>query len=142
MIHVNFQSVLLRLKKHRFLCKHCEQAFIAETKLVERHCFISNMIKRTIAMELRENQSMTLIAKHLSVSNSTVRNSSGTIDAQNHRLIDVVEDRRQNRHDGHVLPLSGGSERLFSQSTDRDRSVPHCTALEPGTQYLPHPGHE
>lgn len=131
--HINFQPVLLRLKKQRFLCKHCEQTFIAETKLVERHCFISNMIKRTIAMELREIQSMTLIAKHLSVSSSTVirvletvaesltpkhiylpqhlsidefksvKNVSGAmsflfLDAQNHRLIDVVvEDRRQNK---------------------------------------------
>lgn len=51
--HINFQPVLLRLKKQRFLCKHCEQTFVAETKLVERHCFISNIIKRTIAMELR-----------------------------------------------------------------------------------------
>ena len=25
--HINFQPVLLRLKKQRFLCKHCEQTF-------------------------------------------------------------------------------------------------------------------
>ncbi len=128
--HINFQPLLLRLKKQRFLCKHCDQTFIAETKLVERHCFISNIIKRTIAMELREIQSMKLVAQHLSVSNSTVirvlekvgeplaskylylpqhlsidefksvKNVSGSmsflfLDAQNHRLIDVVEDRRK-----------------------------------------------
>lgn len=130
--HINFQPVLLRLKKQRFLCKHCDQTFIAETKLVERHCFISNIIKRAIAMELREIQSMSLVAQHLSVSSNTVirilekiseplapnhiylpqhlsidefksvRNVSGAmsflfLDAQNHRLIDVVEDRRQNQ---------------------------------------------
>ncbi|MGP6147744.1 ISL3 family transposase, partial [Jeotgalibaca sp. A122] len=128
--HINFQPLLLRLKKQRFLCKHCGQTFIAETRLVERHCFISNIIKQTIAMELREIQSMKLVAQHLSVSNSTVirvlekvaeplaskhlylpqhlsidefksvRNVSGAmsflfLDAQNHRLIDVVEDRRK-----------------------------------------------
>lgn len=130
--HINFQPVLLRLKKQRFLCKHCEQTFVAETKLVERHCFISNIIKRTIAMELRELQSMTLVAQHLCVSSSTVirvlekvaepltpnylylpqhlsidefksvKNVSGAmsflfLDAQNHRLIDIVEDRSQKK---------------------------------------------
>ncbi|WP_192988525.1 ISL3 family transposase [Carnobacterium mobile] len=70
--HVNFQPVLLRLKKQRFLCKHCDSTFIAETSLVDRHCFISNVIKATIAMELKETQSMTLIAQHLSVSPPTV----------------------------------------------------------------------
>ena len=127
---INFQPLLLCLKKQRFLCKHCDQTFIAETNLVERHCFISNIIKRTIAMELREIQSMKLVAQHLSVSSSTVirvldkvaeplspkhiylpqhlsidefksvKNVSGAmsflfLDAQNHRLIDVVEDRRK-----------------------------------------------
>ena len=128
--HINFQPLLLRLKKQRFLCKHCHQTFIAETTLVERHCFISTIIKQTIAMELREIQSMTLVAQHLSVSTSTVIRVlrqvakplaskhlylpqhlsidefksvgavSGAmsflfIDAQNHRLMDVVEDRRK-----------------------------------------------
>ena len=128
--HINFQPLLLRLKKQRFLCKHCNQTFVAKTKLVERHCFISTIIKRTIAMELREIQSMKLVAKHLSVSSSTVirvlkkvaeplvcahlylpqhlsidefksvKNVLGSmsflfLDAQNHRLIDVVEDRRK-----------------------------------------------
>lgn len=127
--HINFQPVILRLKKQRFLCKHCDQTFIAESKLIERHCFISNIIKQTIAMELREIQSMTLIAKHLSVSSNTVirvlekvaeplapkyrylpqhlsvdefksvKDISGAlsflfIDARNHRLMDIVEDRR------------------------------------------------
>lgn len=70
--HVNFQPVLLQLKKQSFLCKHCEATFTAKTKLVERHCYITNTIKATIAMELREMQAMSLIAKHLNVSSYTV----------------------------------------------------------------------
>ena len=70
--HINFQPVLLKLRKQRFLCKHCRSTFTAETPLVNQHCFISNPIKSTIAMELKETQSMTLIAKHLFVSPSTV----------------------------------------------------------------------
>ena len=70
--HINFQPALLKLKKQRFYCKHCQSTFGAETNLVNRHCFISNIIKSTIAMELTELQPMTLIAKHLSVSSHTI----------------------------------------------------------------------
>ena len=68
----NFKLVVLKLRKQRFLCKHCGETFSAETSLVDRHCFISNPLKSLISLELREEQSMTLIAKHLNVSTSTV----------------------------------------------------------------------
>ncbi len=68
----NFKPVLLKLKKQRFLCKHCRSTFSAQTSLVDRNCFISNPLKALIVMELVEEQSMTLIAKHLNVSVSTV----------------------------------------------------------------------
>jgi len=70
--HINFKPVLLKLKKQRFFCKHCLATFIAQTKLVERNCYISNLIKSTISMELAETQSMALIAKHLNISSHTV----------------------------------------------------------------------
>lgn len=69
---INFKPVLLKLKKQRFLCRHCESTFIAHTKIVDRNCYISNLIKSTVSMELAETQSMTLIAKHLNVSSTTV----------------------------------------------------------------------
>lgn len=68
----NFKLVVLKLKKQRFLCKHCGETFSAQTSLVDRHCFIANPLKSLISLELREEQSMTLIAKHLNVSTSTV----------------------------------------------------------------------
>ena len=68
----NFKLVVLKLRKQRFLCKHCGETFSAKTSLVDRHCFISNPLKSLISLELREEQSMTLIAKHLNVSTSTV----------------------------------------------------------------------
>jgi len=70
--HINFKTVLLKLKKQRFLCKHCQSTFVARTKLVNRNYYISNIIKSTISMELTETQSMTLIAKHLNISSNTV----------------------------------------------------------------------
>jgi Transposase and inactivated derivatives len=68
----NFKLVVLKLRKQRFLFKHCGETFSAKTSLVDRHCFISNPLKSLISLELREEQSMTLIAKHLNVSTSTV----------------------------------------------------------------------
>ncbi len=68
----SYKPVLLKLKKQRFYCKHCCSTFIAETKLVDRHCSISNVIKRAIALELAELQPMKLIAKRLNVSSHTV----------------------------------------------------------------------
>src|SRR5699024_11476104 len=35
--NINFKPVLLKLKKQRFLCRHCRSTFIAETKLVNRN---------------------------------------------------------------------------------------------------------
>ena len=57
----NFKLVVLKLKKQRFLCKHCGETFSAQTSLVDRHCFIANPLKSLISLELREEQSMTLI---------------------------------------------------------------------------------
>lgn len=68
----NYKPVLLKLRKQRFLCKHCRTTFTAKTSLVQRHCFISNPLKALISMELGREQSMTLIGKHLNVSVHTV----------------------------------------------------------------------
>lgn len=68
----NYQAVYLKLKKQRYLCKHCRKTTIAESTLINRHCFISNPVKFLIVKELSEIQSMTLIAKHMNVSTHTV----------------------------------------------------------------------
>ncbi|BAM46778.1 hypothetical protein AXY_06460 [Amphibacillus xylanus NBRC 15112] len=47
--YIIFQPVLLRLKKQRFYCKVCDQMFTASTSLVDKHCYISNLIKSHIA---------------------------------------------------------------------------------------------
>ena len=77
--HINFKPVLLKLKKQRFYCKHCQTTFMAKTSLVDRHCYISNIIKATISLELVETQSMKLIAKHLNISSHTVLRQLNTV---------------------------------------------------------------
>lgn len=68
----NFQPVYLKLHKQRYLCKHCRKTTVATSSLTQRHCFISNSVKFLIMEELAQLQPMTLIAKHLTVSPSTV----------------------------------------------------------------------
>ena len=72
--NILFKPALLRLRKQRFLCHECDRTFIATTSLANKYCFISNPIKNVIAYELTENQSMTTIAKRVSVSPTTVIN--------------------------------------------------------------------
>lgn len=70
--NILFKPALLRLRKQRYMCHECERTFTAKTPLVNKYCFISNPIKNVIAYELSETQSMTTIAKRVSVSPSTV----------------------------------------------------------------------
>lgn len=70
--NILFKPALLRLRKQRYICHECKRTFIAATTLVNKYCFISNPIKSAIAYELAETQSMTAIAKRVSVSPTTV----------------------------------------------------------------------
>lgn len=63
----------LQLKKQRFFCKECKSTFIAQTKIVERNCFISNHTKAKILIKSTDAQSLTDIAKDSAVSPTTVQ---------------------------------------------------------------------
>ena len=76
---INFQPILLKLKKQRFYCKNCQSTFTAKSSLVNKNCYISNSIKRAISLELAETQSMSLIAKHFNVSSHTVLKQLDTV---------------------------------------------------------------
>lgn len=67
----HFPTTLV-LKKQRFLCRHCHQTFIAETPEVDKHCFIANRVKQSIAVEANLKISMTDLAKRHFVSTQTV----------------------------------------------------------------------
>ncbi|MFW3331264.1 ISL3 family transposase [Aerococcus viridans] len=62
----------LELKKQRFYCKCCQTTFSAETKEVDRSCFIVNAVKQSIAVELQDKISMKDLAKRHFVSPVTV----------------------------------------------------------------------
>ena len=63
---------LLILNKQRFLCKHCNETFIAETPLVNKNCNISNNTNLQVRLLLSEKISEKDIAKMTNISPSSV----------------------------------------------------------------------
>lgn len=63
---------LLILHKQRFLCKHCNNTFIAETNLVNKNKNISNNSELQIKLELMKKQSEKDIAGRVNVSVSKI----------------------------------------------------------------------
>ena len=65
-------KTILRLKKQRYLCKHCGKAFTLRDNVTDYGCFISKNTKVKIAVELRNKISEKDIAKNNNVSPNTV----------------------------------------------------------------------
>ena len=63
---------LLILHKQRFLCKNCNNTFIAETTLIDRNKNISNNTELQISLELMRKQSEKDISERLDVSVSKI----------------------------------------------------------------------
>lgn len=71
-IQVSNYNTYLSLKKQRFLCKQCNQTFIAHTNIVNKHCHISKATKLAISLEAKEKISEKDIARRFNVSHVTV----------------------------------------------------------------------
>ena len=65
-------KTILRLKKQRYLCKHCNKAFTLKDKVTQYGCYISNNTKYQIALDLTKKRSEVDIAKDNNVSPNTV----------------------------------------------------------------------
>src|SRR5690625_3555480 len=70
-------STYLKLKKQRYLCRHCKSTFTLRTSIVSENCYISSSTKASIALNAKDKISEKDIAKNHNVSHSTV-----------HRVID------------------------------------------------------
>lgn len=68
---VGFKSIL-RLHKQRYLCKHCNKAFTLTSNITNYGCFISNITKYKIALDLTKKRSEKDIALDNRVSSNTV----------------------------------------------------------------------
>lgn len=102
----------LELKKQRFKCKSCQRIFVADTSVAEKHCFISQKVRWSVIARLKENTSMTEIARQKNIpfkqtlpkvlcfdEFKSVRSVDSTMsfimmDGQSHALLNIVENRR------------------------------------------------
>ena len=64
--------VLVDLKKQKMFCKNCNSYFLISSKIVDKHCCISNQVKRSIFADLSKKVSMKEIAFDNFVSPPTV----------------------------------------------------------------------
>ncbi len=72
LLEIQGLPTVLALKKRRFQCKSCRKVVVSETPIVQKNHQISVQIFQKIADLLIEKQSMTDIARRLSISTSTV----------------------------------------------------------------------
>lgn len=121
--------VLIDLKKQKMYCKYCNKYFLLETKVVDKHCNISNQVKRHILVDLTKKISIKDIARDNNISTTSVarflarfdnyfnvdfrtlpkhlcfdefkstKDAKGAMsfiycDADNHRIVDIVENRQ------------------------------------------------
>lgn len=71
-LNVSGFPTILRLRKQRYLCRHCQSTFTIRTSLVNANCSISNNTKLAIALDSKDKISEKDLAKKHNVSHSTV----------------------------------------------------------------------
>ena len=72
-IPIQNYNIELELTIQRNICKDCKKTFSPSTNIVNDNSNISNSLKYTIALELKENLSLTSIAKRYNISVASVQ---------------------------------------------------------------------
>ena len=72
-IPIQNYNIELELTIQRYICKDCRKTFSPSTNIVSDNSNISNNLKYTIALELKENVSLTSIAKRYNLSVTSVQ---------------------------------------------------------------------
>ncbi len=62
----------LKLNKQRYKCQECNKTYTCKTDIIKENCYISELTKLAIFVDLRKKKSLTDIAKDFNVSTSTV----------------------------------------------------------------------
>lgn len=73
--YLPFQNypITIALKKQRFLCRECHHSFTLETPIVKKYASLSQTLKLSVLKSLKENISLSLIAKQHRISIPTVQ---------------------------------------------------------------------
>ena len=72
-ISIQNYNIELELTIQRYICKDCKKTFSPSTNIVSDNSNISNNLKYTIALELKENLSLASIAKRYNISITSVQ---------------------------------------------------------------------
>ena len=113
---VGFKTIL-RLKKQRYLCKHCGKSFTLRDNVTDYGCFISKNTKWKIANELRNKVSEKDIAKSNNVSPNTVE-----------RIMDSYYDT-QKLYKNYLPDVLSFDEFKSVKSTDGAMSFHMCNGI-------------
>ena len=71
--YIPIQNYNIELSVQRYICKDCKKTFSPSTNIVSDNSNISNNLRYTIALELKENLSLTSIAKRYNISITSVQ---------------------------------------------------------------------
>ena len=72
-IPIQNYNIELELTIQRYICKNCKKTFSPSTNIVSDNSNISNNLKYSITLELKENVSLTYIAKKYNISVASVQ---------------------------------------------------------------------
>ena len=72
-IPIQNYNIELELTIQRYICKDCKKTFSPSTNIVSDNSNISNNLKYTIALELKENVSLTYISKKIITALKTLK---------------------------------------------------------------------
>ena len=72
-IPIQNYNIELELTIQRYICKNCKKTFSPSTNIVSDNSNISNNLKYTIALELKENVSLTYISKKIITALKTLK---------------------------------------------------------------------
>lgn len=77
---ISNRKVILRLKKQRYLCKHCQKSFSAQSSCVDFNHSISKNTQRSCVLQMKDKISIKDIARLHDISHTTVNNYLKAID--------------------------------------------------------------
>ena len=83
---ISNRTVILKLKKQRYLCKHCKMTFCAQSPCIDFNRSISKNTYHSCVLQMKDKISITDIARHHDISHATVNNY--LIDIERHFVVD------------------------------------------------------
>lgn len=117
--------VILQIDKQRIKCRDCLKSSTATTPLIDKHCQISNSLKRKVLAALTEDRSMTSIARENNISASTVCRLLAIFDMPFHQDYDdlpehlAFDEVRGVGRQLHFICIDGDSHQIMKMLSNR-----------------------